>query len=127
MSRAYLIWLGIFSWGIFIFLKMPFSVFQTDYVQILILAAPLWLIPLVLKQEGFSENYRIIGLFTAISLAVAFLFKKGLFAGLLSAPWLIFTAHSAIKTSSIWLKNRNFHSLALLHLFAYLFLPIAAI
>ncbi|MEL6719935.1 MAG: YndJ family transporter [Bacteroidota bacterium] len=90
-----------------------------DYVKILILAAPLWLMPLALELMDVPEKERWGPAALAGLLAISFYLSPSVIAALLSVPWLGF---------SIWLSWKNWkqRQAHLSHLLAALFLGVGA-
>ncbi|MEO1258550.1 MAG: YndJ family transporter [Bacteroidota bacterium] len=92
---------------------------HASWGRILLLLAPLFIVPLILKTilkiADFAENkliqkieFRI--LLPAIFFAVSFLFEKGFLAALFSAPWLIMTvliAWAGWKTGYFFNQKNN--------------------
>ena len=64
---GFLVWLGCSL------ISLPASTFSLSYVQILILAAPLWLIPLTWQLLDTPEWIGYLGVPASITLAIAFL------------------------------------------------------
>lgn len=83
------IWLGVIFWLLAIFCLWPSSPFREGYVFLLLLAAPLWLVPIGWRLLGYSNRLRWLGLLAALSLTIAYLIPQGNIAGLLALPWVI--------------------------------------
>ena len=118
--------IGFLVWLIFSLVSFPASTFSLSYVQILILAAPLWLIPLTWQLLDTPEWTDYLGVPFAILLAIAFYDEPSLKIALLTLPWLFLTTLLAFQK---WLAWRIVKSLEISHLTqlaAYLYLPIGA-
>ncbi len=118
--------IGSFIWGLMIFRWLPFSVFTISYVQLLFLAAPLFLVPLCWQLSGIASNVQYIGLGASILLLVSFFVEQGLYAALFALPWLIVTSIIALRELSNWPKNKTIDLSSFSYIAAYLFLPIGA-
>ena len=117
---GFVVWLG------FGLLRFPDSTFTLTYVQILILAAPLWLIPMTWQLLDTPEWIGYLGAPTSIILAIAFCLSPSLLAAALSLPWLLLTTILAWQKLKDWRIGRSFEIHHLCQLAAYLFLPIGA-
>ena len=84
------IWLGFLIWLISIFNWWPYSIFSLNHVQILILSAPLLLIPLSLKKENEPQTLIWGNVVIALFIVVSFYFEEGFAAAFLVIPWLLF-------------------------------------
>lgn len=111
--------LGILAWFLVIFYFFPFQPKELDYVKILILAAPLWLMSLALEIMRFSVKVRWIALGLASTLAVSFCLSSSVLAALLSVPWLFFALWLSWQT---WQERQG----NLSYLLAALFLTVGA-
>lgn len=118
--------IGFIVWLLFGILSFPHSTFSLNYVQVLILAAPLWLIPLTWQMLDTPDWLTYISTPASILLALSFLFSLSVLIALLTIPWLIMTVALALQKLNDWrvAKSRSIHHLC--QLFAYLFLPIGA-
>lgn len=118
--------IGFFLWLLLTFNWLPVSTFSLTYVHILVLAAPLWLIPLAWQLLDVEDWTKFLGVPASISLGIAFLFEPSLISGILTIPWLFLTAVLAWTKLMDWRidKSRIIHHLC--QLSAYLFLPIGA-
>ncbi|MEM8523150.1 MAG: YndJ family transporter [Bacteroidota bacterium] len=111
--------LGLLVWLMAIFRFFPFQPKELNYVKILILAAPLWLMPLALEIMRFELNVRWTALLLAGILAISFCLSPSILAAVLSIPWLFFALWLSWKT---WQARRD----NLSHLLAALFLSVGA-
>ena len=98
---------GLFIWLIFVMFKYPFSVFQMDYVQMLILAVPTFLLPLAGFLMGYAKRVLLIGALAGYSLVGSFLLDKSLLAVVLALPWLVWTIWMAVSQCQKW--NFNYY------------------
>lgn len=117
---GFLVWLGCSL------ISLPGSTFSLSYVQILILAAPLWLIPLTWQLLDTPEWIGYLGVPASITLAIAFLLKPSLIAAVISVPWLLLTTVLAFHKLGDWRINKSGTISHICQLAAYLFLPIGA-
>lgn len=111
--------LGFLVWLLVIFYFFPFQPKELDYVKILILAAPLWLMPLALEVMVFSSKIRWMALILASTLAVSFCLSSSILAAILSVPWLCFALWLSWQT---WQERQD----KLSHLLAVFFLIVGA-
>ena len=114
--------LGLLIWLIIIAQKFPFQFKELNYVVLLFLAAPLWLVPLslaIFKQK----NALLFSLSLAILLAISFQFDKGFLAACCAIPWLFFCSLLAITNASKWFEKKNEISDHVI-LAGFLYLPI---
>lgn len=118
--------IGFICWLFFAVTKLPVSPFQINYVQILILAVPTFLLPFAGFLLHFSKKSLILGLLTSISLLLAFAMEKSTVAAILSLPWLLWTIWMALTKFQKWLKNKPVQITSLNLLAASLFLPVGA-
>ncbi|MEM9917126.1 MAG: YndJ family transporter [Bacteroidota bacterium] len=119
--------LGFVIWLIWLFLNWPIDPFQLTYVSALILAAPLWLLPIAWQLTSVSQKLIHACLPAATLLSTAFLLEQGWVAAMLSVPWLVLTMVAAFQKWR-FRKRRIFRKPAdLCHLVAYLYLPVGAI
>mgnify|MGYP000506710532 CR=1 FL=1 len=118
--------IGFICWLLFAATKLPVSPFQINYVQILILAVPTFLLPFCGFLLRFSKKSLIIGLLTSLLLLVSFVMEKSALAAVLSIPWLLWTIWMALTEFQKWFKNKTFQIAPLNLLAASLFLPVGA-
>lgn len=65
------------------------------WLQVVLLAAPLVVVPLALSASGFghiNRKYLPVGFLAALFLSVAHTITPGFLGGLLATPWLLYTA-----------------------------------
>ena len=122
--------IGIVLWVLFAFSCIPVSVFKITYVHILLLAAPLFLIPTVWIQD-FPEIFipkwaQLLVLPLALVLAAAFLLPTGVLAALLALPWLLLCVAVSVDqiVKFIISAQRNIATICILMAFVYL--PVGA-
>lgn len=112
---------GLIFLLITIIANWPIHFLQIEWVEILVLTAVLFWVPFAIQHTP-SLPYSIVALLLCnASLAISFLLPSGIWAGILSLPWLLFT-------SILFLTKLNLYSLhkhAFLSI-AYLFLVIGA-
>lgn len=118
--------IGFLVWILFGLISFPASTFSLIYVQILILAAPLWLIPLAWQLLDTQEWVGYLGVPTAVFLAIAFYFSPSWGIALLVLPWLLLTTILAFQKLIDWRISKSLNISHLTQLSAYLYLPIGA-
>ena len=118
--------IGFLVWFVFGLISFPDSTFSLSYVQILILAAPLWLIPLAWQLLDTKEWVGYLGVPSAICLAIAFCFLPSWKTALLVLPWLLLTTILAFQKLTDWRVAKSLEVSHLTQLAAYLYLPIGA-
>ena len=75
-QRKYLpLVLAFLFWVFCFFLVQPDSLFKLEYVVILLLAAPLWLIPMAFQVLGMSQSIQKMVIPIVLLFAVSFLFE----------------------------------------------------
>ena len=108
---------------VFTILLLPDSPQELNWVKIIFLFAPTLLIPLWLYSQFKIKN--ISFLLGAWSLGLAFLMPKGMWAGYLAIPWLLFTIclgyNALFTTQQPSLATGSWSGRA-----AFLFLPVGA-
>ncbi len=120
------IFIGFLVWGVFSLVGFPASTFSLSYVQLLILAAPLWLIPLIWQLLDTPEWIGYLGVPFAVLLALAFYFEPSVIAALFTLPWLGLTTILAFQKLIDWRVVKSLEISHLTQLAAYLYLPIGA-
>ena len=118
---------GLLVWLIFLIIKLPFEPFKIEYVQVLLMAAPLWIIPLIIKRLSKVEINLIPIVSAAILLAISFLFPSGTIAGALTVPWMFAVVYLAYKHAMYFLIEEERNLGNILGLSSYLFMPVAAV
>jgi len=118
--------IGFLVWIVSSLVDFPATTFSLTYVQILILAAPLWLIPLTWKLLDTPEWTSYFGVPFAILLAIAFYFEPSSKIALLTLPWLFLTTILAFQKLTDWRVAKSLEISHLTQLAAYLYLPIGA-
>lgn len=119
------VYFGLLSLGTVVFtvLLLPDSPQELNWVKIIFLFAPTLLIPLWLYSQFKIKN--ISFLLGAWSLGLAFLMPKGVWAGYLAIPWLLFTIwlgyNALFTTQQPSLATGSWSGRA-----AFLFLPVGA-
>jgi len=117
---GFVVWIGFSLWS------FPESTFVLTYVQILILAAPLWLIPLTWRLLDTPEWVDYLGMPASVILALAFFLSPSIWVAFLSLPWLLLTTVLAWQKLKDWRISKSLEIHHLCQLAAYLFLPIGA-
>jgi len=119
--------LGILTWLAFLIYQLPIETSSLTYVELLILIAPLVLIPILLKVGNASKKLRQWVLFCNIPFAIAFFLPNGWLATICCLPWLGFTLKLVLEEMQKWLiqsdKKMSHHA----HFAAALYLPVAAV
>ncbi|MEM9821313.1 MAG: YndJ family transporter [Bacteroidota bacterium] len=119
--------LGFVVWLVLLAFHWPFTPFQLTYVELLILAAPLWLIPFIWQVEnGLGKKYLKLALFSAIALTISFLLPRGQWAATLTLPWLLLISYLAIQAFGIYLSAKTIDWAKRCQLAAFAYLPVGA-
>ena len=118
--------IGFLVWLIFALVDFPSSTFSLTYLQILILAAPLWPIPLAWQLLDTPEWVSYFAIPFAILLAIAFCFEPSFTITILTIPWLLLTTILAFQKLIDWRVVKSLEITHLTQLAAYLYLPIGA-
>ena len=118
--------LGFFIWLMIVFKWWPFSFFSIDYVQILILSAPLFLIGLSFKNDNFSQKYIWTTLLLSVFLSFSFSLEQGLLAGLIAMLWLVFCSFLLYNEIKSWQKYDSQSKRNPVRLAAFVYLLIGA-
>lgn len=120
--------IGFFFWLSIIAVQWPFTPFQLTYVEILILAAVLWLLPFIWQNtEGFTGHIHKVALPSALAFAWSFLLSSGQWAAILSLPWLLLTVYLAIQAFGMYLSEKSPGRSEFCRLAAFVYLPVGAI
>lgn len=120
ISLGVVIWLGLLlSW-------LPYSPFHLTHVQFLVIAGPLWIVPLGWRLMSVPRWVAWSALPAGISFALAFLCSSGIFASILTLPWLILSIALAFKKLKDWYLYKNTSLPTLCFLAASLYLPVGA-
>lgn len=82
--------LGLVAWLLFAVLILPTSPFSLHWVYVLLLAAPLWLIPLHLKTITVHRIFQFWAVPMALPLIGAYLMEASCLSGILALPWFLF-------------------------------------
>ncbi len=91
------IFLGFITWILIALDCWTFYFFNLNYVQILVLSAPLFLIPLSLKKENESQQILWFAFFFSLFIVVSFYFERGMEAGYIGFPWVSFCLFLLIR------------------------------
>lgn len=115
--------LGFVVWIVFLFNFMPLHPKEVDYVKILLLAAPLWLVPIGLSLMQFGNREKWMSISTAIILAIAYSLTPSILSAIFSLPWLLFSIWISWKK---WIDFQTGNLLKLAHLVTCVFLLVGA-
>ena len=116
--------IGFLAWLLFGLISSPSSAFSLTYVQLLILAAPLWLIPLTWQLLDVPAWANYLSVPSAVLLAIAYCFTPNWIAALFTLPWLCLTTILAFQKLIDWRIAKSLDISHLIQLAAYLYLPI---
>ena len=119
VATGFMVWLlAVFSW-------LPYSLFELTHVQALLIAAPLWLIPLSLSIANYSIQTLWLAVSCGILFTVAYHLPQGLTSGMLIIPWMIFSLFLAVKRlRSVKFLTGKTTAFQYVELVAYLYLPV---
>ena len=120
------IWLGFLFWVMIIFNWLPFSIFSLNHVQILILSAPLFLIPITIKKESEPQTLVWANLVTALFIVFSFYLEQGFIAGLMVLPWLLFCLTLFFRAISQMIWPSLVQMKAIIKLISLMYLVIGA-
>ena len=94
----------------------------------MILAAPLFLIPLVwssnLSKENISDSFRLLAVPLAFFLAISFLLEPSLFAATLTIPWLLLCTWMSVDQFVKFIISAPAGIGPLCNLMAFFYLPV---
>ncbi len=116
--------IGFCCWLVLVFMNPANSFFDLQYVILLLLTAPLWLIPMVWQVLNLPVLLQRLALPASLLFTVSFVLSKSVWAAIFVLPWLFLTLSATYEEIIRWKnkKNRKLadHSL----LAAFLYLPI---
>lgn len=118
--------IGFLCWLALLIFFLPYTPFEITHVQFLLLAAPLWLVPLGWRLLHVPRWVELLALPFALSFSLAFLMNSGLLATLLALPWLLLCLSLAIKKIKDWWLYKKTELSTLSLLAASLYLPVGA-
>ena len=122
--QAWPLLIGFFIWICILGVELPYSIFEINHVEILLLAAPLWLIPMSWQIISLHIRIQQIALPVVILFSVSYLLKAKLLSSVLVIPWLLLTSFVAFKQINSWKrkpkKKLSDHS----QLAAFIYLPV---
>ena len=115
--------IGFAIWLLILFNWMPFSVYAYRQVHILLLAAPLFLLPLCLHLSFYSKKKLWLILLAAILFALAYQLPKGVGGMLFVLPWLSLAIYETILC---WRDRLAFTIERIVQMAAFVFWVVAA-
>lgn len=118
--------IGCILWIALLLFWLPYSPFSITHVQFLLLAAPLWLVPLGWRLLRVPPWVHQLALPAGVTFALAFLNEQGLLAALLTLPWLLLCTLLAIKKIRDWWWYKDTQLATLSLLAASIYLPVGA-
>jgi YndJ-like protein len=118
------IFTGFLVWIILVFNWLPYSIFELTHVQTLLIAAPLWLIPLSFSNANFSMPITWLAVSCGILFTVAYLLPQGITAGILTLPWFVFSFFMAFKKWQYLKSFKNPAAWQYVELVAYFYLLV---
>ncbi len=119
------VYIGFVIWGLSFINLLPYSFFALSHVQSLLIAAPLWIIPLALFLDRKPSILLWISLVSSLLFTISYQLEKGGIAAGLTIPWLglvIYLAFRAFQQGSLSMNIIDMTKLA-----AYFYLPVGAI
>ena len=126
-KKRLLILSGFFCWLIFLSMKIPANPYKTEFVEVLIMLAPLLLIPVILAKLIPVKINLIHVLIAAASLGISFIMEAGMAAALCAIPWFLLLSLLLIKTLVEFFTQKTLRLKDLLIAGAFLFLSIGGL
>ena len=117
---------GFWLWLASVLFWLPYSPFSLGHVQFLLIAGPLWLVPLAWRLLSVPAWVHSLALPAGLSFATAFLLPSGIAAALLTLPWLLLVSALALRKLRDWSWFRDTRWATLCLLAASLYLPVGA-
>ncbi len=124
MKTLFPISFGFIIWILVLFNWLPYSIFNLTHVQLLLIAAPLYLIPLSLHISSYSLQQVWLAISSGLLFTTAYFFPQGIIAGCLILPWFGFTLFLLIRKIQISRLSLNFSLAQKTDLAAFFFLQI---
>ncbi len=118
--------LGFLLWLASLLFYLPYSPFSLTHVQFLLLAAPLWLVPLGWRLMHVPTWVTTLALPAGASFAAAFILPSGIMAAIFTLPWLALVSALAFRKLWDWSWYRDLKLSTLCLLAASLYLPVGA-
>lgn len=118
------IFIGFSIWMLLLLIRIPYSIFEISHVKTLLLAAPLWLIPIAWKIDRQSNRLLWIGLCCGLLFAGSFLLFPGHYAALMTVPWILLSGSLAVQQLS---RSFDASKVNWLSLAGYAYLPVGAL
>ena len=125
-QRPLSITIGLLVWLALFLFFLPYAPFEISHVQFLLVAAPLWLVPMGWRLLHVPRWVQLLALPAGITFAIAFLLPVGLLAAILALPWLLLTIALAIKKIKDWWLYKKMEWSTISLLAASLYLPVGA-
>lgn len=116
--------IGFIIWLLLLLTSIPYSIFEISHVRILLLAAPLWLIPIVWNIDGQASWRLWLGLSCGLLFTGSFLLFSGPYAALMTVPWVLLTLTLAIEQLA---RSFDRPKIDWLNLAGYSYLPVGAV
>ncbi len=114
---------GFILWLLILIGKIPFSPYANEQVHILLLAAPLFLVPSFLFLKGYTKEKLLRVLIAAALFSMAFQIPKGGLGVLLVIPWLLVALYEVWQS---WKDDLEFSLTSIVALAANIFWLVAA-
>jgi len=121
------VYVGILLWIGFILYHLPFSNFSLTYVKVLLVAAPLFLVPMAWQLMELPSWVNKFALPAAVLFCISFLLEEGVLSASLVLPWLFLSVFVAFRQMIQWWDKRSWNIKALSTLAACGYLPIASV
>lgn len=113
--------IGCCVWLLTAIFYLPDSPFANSYVHFLLIAAPLWLVPLCYQLLGFRSAIISYSLVAGLAFAGAYFLPQGILAGLLVVPWLLLAVERTVREL---LKPFGLSMKSLVRITAFVFLVV---
>ncbi len=126
------IWEGLLGWMLALQFILPASLLRTDWIHLMVLFAPLVVVPLALRLSGawmgFLKPMRWLFFPAALMLGVPYCVPNVSWISYLSIPWLMWTGVAALRALRHFFRipypDRTFSQFATL--VGFLYLPVGA-
>lgn len=102
---------GLFIWLLLILFFWPPSPLSLDYVRLILVAAPLLIVPLCLGEFGLS---RWLTIALGAAFAIGMLIIPGWLAAALTLPWWLLSIYLGYQSSKVFKKSNLLSSLLIL-------------
>jgi YndJ-like protein len=114
---------GFIIWLLQIAFLIPFSPYANEQVIVLLLAAPLFILPACLALRGDADKKLWVVLAAAILFSMAFHLPKGIVGALLVVPWWLIAAKEIYQS---WKNELSYTFQSMVSLAATIFWMVAA-